>query len=182
VGGLAGLKEATAAKLVVRAEARASFESGEASDQDPQHGTLPGFGPVAVDQLIRDGENIELGPISMTAIASPGHAPGGTSWTWRSCNEEICYQFVYADSLGAIAGEQYRFSDHPEYVASFRATIDTIGGLSACDVIISPHPSQTAFFERLSGKAPLADPKGCSKYASDARVRLDERLAQERIP
>ncbi len=179
VGGLAALKSITGAHMLARAEARKSLETGISDPTDPQLAILPPFAGIKVDQIVQDGETITLGPIKMTAIATPGHAPGGTSWTWKSCQGATCRQFVFADSLGAVSAEAYRFTDHPEYVAVLRATIKRVSELKPCDVLIAPHPAQSRFFERISGKEPLADPAGCANYAKAAMERLDARLAKE---
>ena len=179
VGGLAALKGITGARMLARAEARKSLETGISDPTDPQLAILPPFAGIKVDQIVRDGETITLGPIKMTAIATPGHAPGGTSWTWKSCAGATCHQFVFADSLGAVSADGYRFTDHPAYVAVLRATMKRVSERQPCDVLIAPHPAQSRFFERVSGKEPLADPAGCANYAKAAMERLDARLAKE---
>ena len=179
VGGLSALKGITGARMLARAEARKSLETGISDPTDPQLAILPPFAGIKVDQIVRDGETITLGSIGMTVIATPGHAPGGTSWTWKSCAGAICYQFVFADSLGAVSADAYRFTDHPAYVAVLRATMNRVSKLKPCDILIAPHPAQSRFFERLSGKGPLADPAGCTNYAKAAMERLDARLAKE---
>ena len=182
VGGLAKLKEITGAQLLARAEAKASLESGVARDIDPQFSSLSKFAGVGVERIITDGEAVTLGPLRITAIASPGHAPGGTSWTWKSCEGATCYDFVYADSLGAVSADSYKFSDHLDYVAVFRATIDKIAKLKSCDILITPHPSQSDLFERVSGVAPLVDATACARYAATAKEKLTARLAKETTP
>jgi metallo-beta-lactamase class B len=179
VGGLAALKSITGARMLARAEARKSLETGISDPTDPQLEILPPFAGIKVDQIISDGETITLGPIRMTAIATPGHAPGGTSWTWKSCEGATCHQFVFADSLGAVSADAYRFTGHPAYVAVLRATMKRVSELQPCDILIAPHPAQSRFFERVSGKEPLANPAGCANYAKAAMERLDARLAKE---
>ena len=179
VGGLAKLKEITGAQLLARAEAKAALESGAAQAIDPQFSLGAAFTGVSVDRIITNGEAVTLGPLRVTAIASPGHAPGGTSWTWKSCEGATCYDFVYADSLNAISADDYRFSDHLDYVAAFQATIGQIANLKSCDILITPHPSQSDFFERVSGAAPLVDSTACARYAAAAEKKLTARLAKE---
>ena len=179
VGGLAALKGITGGRMLARAEARKSLETGISDPTDPQLAILPPFAGIKVDQIVQDGETITLGPIKMTAIATPGHAPGGTSWTWNSCEGAICHQFVFADSLGAVSADGYRFTDHPAYVAVLRATMKRVSEWQPCDVLIAPHPAQSRFFERVSGKEPLPDTAGCANYAKAAMERLDARLAKE---
>lgn len=183
-GGLAELKRITGAQFITRSAAQAAMESGQPHADDPQRGGIPGFEGIKADRIIEDGAKLTLGGQSLTLIATPGHTPGGNSWTWKSCEGKsyegkICRQIVYVDSLNAVSTDAYRFSDHPTYVATLRASMARIAGLKSCDMVISPHPGQSQFFERLSGAPALVDKEGCKAYADAAAARLDARLAKE---
>ncbi len=178
-GGLAELQRITGAKFVTRAEAKAAMESGVPHPTDPQLGLLPPFEGPKADMVIRDGDTLRIGKQVLTMIATPGHTPGGSSWTWQSCNRSNCQQLVFADSLNAVSADAYRFTDHPEYVAILRSTIAKISAIEKCDILIGGHPAQTEFFERLEGEKPLADPASCKTYAEKATERLNARLAKE---
>jgi metallo-beta-lactamase class B len=178
-GGLAQLKRITGAKFVTRVEAKNAMESGQPGRTDPQLGLLPGFEGLKADMILRDGDTLRLGNQMLTMIATPGHTPGGTSWTWKSCGGETCQQIVYSDSLNAVSTDNYRFTDHPAYVATLRNSIARIADLKNCNILISPHPFQSEFFDRLLDKTRLVDPTGCTRYANAAKDRLDARLAKE---
>jgi metallo-beta-lactamase class B len=177
-GGLAALKRLTGARLLARAEGRAGLESGATDPADPQAGTIAGFEGVKVDGLIRDGEVVRLGGLALTAHATPGHTAGSTSWSWRVCERGACRTIVYADSLTAVGPDSYRFADHPALTGRFRASFAKVAALR-CDILITPHPGASNLFERLAGRAPLADRTACATYAAAATKRLDERLARE---
>ena len=85
---------------------------------------------------------------------------------------------VFADSLTPVSRDNYRFSDHPDYLAAYRASIAKIAK-SPCEILLTPHPSASAMKERLTGKQPLFDPDGCKNYAAKVTQMLDERLAKE---
>jgi metallo-beta-lactamase class B len=85
---------------------------------------------------------------------------------------------VYADSLSAISRDNYRFSDHPAYLAAFRAGLARLTA-SRCEILLTPHPSASAMKERITGEQPLFDPAGCRTYAAAKGKQLDERLAKE---
>lgn len=177
-GGLHALQQATGATLIASAAARPLLESGVPASDDPQRGGIPGFTGARVGRVVKDGGIVTLGPLRLTAHLTPGHSPGGTSWSWTSCAGRTCHAIVYADSLSAVSADGYRFTDHPAYVARLRASIAKVAGLR-CDLVISPHPSASNLYERLAGKARLIDAKGCATYAAAARKRLDDRLASE---
>jgi metallo-beta-lactamase class B len=178
VGGLKALQDATGASVLARKEAVATLTSGEPQAIDPQRGAIPPFRGVKVAREVKDGEVLPIRELRLTLHATPGHTPGSTSWTWRSCEAGDCRTIAYVDSLSAVSGDAYRFSDHPDYVAMMRATFVKVPTLP-CDLLITPHPSASNLFARLSGEAPLVDANGCKTYAAAAAKRLDERLAKE---
>ena len=178
VGGIARLQQLTGAQLVASAEAAKVFETGTAGLGDPQAGMHPPFPAARVDRVIKDGEDIRFGNLGLTALATPGHTPGALSWRWESCDGGVCRTIVYADSLSAISRDDYRFSDHPDYVSAFRASIAKIGE-TRCEILLTPHPSASSMRERMTGKLPLFDTNGCRNYAETLAKRLDDRLAKE---
>ena len=182
-GGVAWLQRATGARVLARGPAAAALERGNVDRNDPQfliHEPMPA---VANVQRIEDGHMLELGPIKLTAHATPGHAPGGTSWTWRSCEGERCLGLAFVDSLSAISDDVFRYSDeaaHEGYLASFRKTLDTVAALP-CDVLVTPHPAASDLWNRIGPRAnrPLANASACRDYAATGRRNLDARLAEE---
>jgi metallo-beta-lactamase class B len=101
------------------------------------------------------------------------------TWQWVSCDGGVCRTIVYADSLTAVSAPGYRFSDHPDKVAAFRASIAKVAALD-CDILLTPHPAASKMIERLSLGQPLFDTNACKAYAAQLTKQLDERLAKER--
>lgn len=178
-GGLTRLKQITGAKFATREAAKLGMETGLPLADDPQHGIHPPFPGIEADQIIADGETLQIGKQQITVIATPGHTPGGTSYTWKSCEGSLCRPIVYADSLNAVSSDTYRFTDHPAYVATLRSSMARIEAIKDCDIMISPHPFQSEFFERLAGVKPLVDAGRCEQYVGASRERLNARLAKE---
>lgn len=178
VGGLRALQDATGAKVFARREAVATLTSGEPEAIDPQRGAIPPFKGVKVSGEAKDGAALPIADIALTLHATPGHTPGSTSWTWKSCEGRDCRTIAYVDSLSAVSADSYRFTDHPDYVAMLRATFARVPALP-CDILVTPHPGASNLFARLKGDAPLVDASGCRTYAEGAAKRLDERLAKE---
>ena len=178
VGGVAELKRRTGATVMAMPAAFNPLETGVMLRRDPQSGSLPPFPGVRVGRMLRDGTLVQLGPLRLTGHATPGHAPGGTSWSWRSCQARRCVNIVYADSVSAVSADGYRFSDRPRYVAAFRNSLNRIARLP-CGLLITPHPAASNLLERLEGQAPLIGPGQCRAYAQRGRKGLNERLATE---
>jgi len=159
------------------------LKRGMSDRTDPQLEVLEPFAPIAEVRTLADDEVLRVGSIALQVIPTPGHTPGGTSWTWRSCGDDGCRQLVYADSLTAISDDVFRYSDdaaHPGYLAAFRETLGRVAALD-CDLLVTPHPAASKLWNRIgpSVSAPLFDPAACRDYSKAAEVRLDQRLLKE---
>jgi len=176
-GGIAALQRLSGATVAVNAAARLSFAHGLPTAPDPQYGTIGAFPVPRVDRILRDGEVVPLGNLRLTMHATPGHSPGGTSWSWRSCEGRTCLRIVYADSVSAVSSPAYRFSDHPAYVATLQRTLARVGALP-CDLLLTPHPGASNLFQRFAS-GQLADPSACRDYAARGVTGLNRRLRQE---
>ena len=178
VGGIARLQQLTGATLVTSAPAEKVLDTGVAGTDDPQAGMHKPFRAANVGRVIADGGEVRLHDLSITAMTTPGDTPGALSWLWESCDGGVCRTMVYADSLSPISRDDYKFSDHPAYLAAYRDSLAKIAA-SRCEILLTPHPSASAMKERMIGKQKLFDPEGCRDYAAALSKRLDERLAKE---
>lgn len=182
-GGIAALQRASGARVAASVPSAPVLARGSSAEGDPQHGELLDFPPVRDVRTFADGETLRVGPIGVTGHLTAGHTPGGTTWTWRSCDEAGCVDIVYADSQTPISAEGFRYSDSPTYpsaVADFERGFRTLEALP-CDVLITPHPGASSLWERLArGPGGLMDPMACKRYAAAARQQLQRRLEAER--
>jgi metallo-beta-lactamase class B len=129
-------------------------------------------------QPLSDGQTFHVGPLAVTAHVTGGHTPGGTTWTWSSCEAGRCVAIVYADSLSAISAESYRYLDHPALLDEFAHAFSVLEHLP-CDILLTPHPSASRFWERV-GARKLIDRDACTRYVAQAKADLETRLASER--
>ncbi len=178
VGGMAYLQELTGATLVSLAAGAAVMRTGRDQPGDPQSGMHEPFAPVRVDIIHQDGDAMGAGQSSARSIATPGHTPGGTSWEWESCENQVCKTIVYADSLSPVSADGYRFSDHPDYVVKYRAGLDRLAAVD-CDILLAAHPSHGQLFKWFEKGGLLAMEAPCSAYAAKKHRDLDARLAKE---
>jgi metallo-beta-lactamase class B len=190
-GGIAALQKMSAAQVAASAPSAHVLMQGHADPDDPQFGSLlRGLTPIEHVRIIKDGETITVGRLALTAYLTPGHTPGGTSWTWASCVQASCLRVVYADSLSAISAEGFQFSHSPTYPGVLQDFAKSFAILSTlpCDILLTPHPEFSSTFERLrkrdSGANPNAfvDSNACHRYADAARSNLNRRLEQEKHP
>lgn len=178
-GGIAALQRASGARVAASEPSAPVLEHGRSVEGDPQHGELLAFPAVPNVSRFADGDTLRVGRIAVVAHLTPGHTPGGTTWTWRSCDAAGCLDLVYADSQTPISAKGFRFSDSPA-IAGFQRGFAAIEKLS-CDILITPHPGASALWERLEkGRSGLIDRDACRKYAATARKQLERRLETER--
>lgn len=176
-GGLARLKQLTGAKLYASPFAAKALAQGAPNPEDPQfelHNTLP---PVATDKVLQGDPTVIRGDLTLHGFATPGHTPGALSWQWQSCEGTTCKTIVYADSMTPVSGDTYRFSDHPAYLAQFRASLDRVAALG-CDILLAPHPSAGGMRDKLLAGDLSGTPR-CREYSAGLRQKLDERIAKE---
>ena len=185
-GGIAALQRATGATVAASPRAAEALRAGKPTPDDPQFAIADnGFPGVQGVRVIRDGETLAVGSVQITAHFTPGHTPGGTSWTWRSCEGSRCVDVVYADSLNPVSADDFRFTaSTPPIVGGYERSIRTVEELP-CDILLSPHPGFFGMQEKLSRQAAgetdvFVNPNACRTYAGAARTRLEQRIAQER--
>jgi len=184
VGGIAALQRITGAVVAVSSAGARALGVGRPLPEDPQFASFDEsirYPAVKNVRIIADGEVVRVGQLTITAHLTPGHAPGGVTWTWRSCEGTRCLDVVYADSLSAVSAPDYKFTEHPDRVEALRKSIDTIGALP-CDIFLSVHPGFASISQKLARRAeqpavnPFVDPTACRTYADTARQALDKRL------
>jgi metallo-beta-lactamase class B len=190
-GGLNALQRASGATVAASAWTARALRQGNTLEDDPQFGfgrEANAFPAVSSVREVTDGETLTVGSLEITAHVMPGHTPGGTTWTWRSCEGARCVNIVYADSLTAVSAPGFRFSGgggKPSIVDTFRRSIAAMAALP-CDLLLAAHPFAADLDGKLARRAagatpdPFIDSRACKALAAAAGKQLDERVAGER--
>ncbi len=183
VGGIAELQKRSGAAVYARRPADEVMRSGKLPAEDPQYSKSARVATVPSVWVVHGDQLLGVGSVRLRALATGGHTPGGTSWTWESCEEKQCLQIVYADSLSPVAGAKYRFDAHPEVLAAFEQSFKTLEG-QRCELLITPHPEKLGLAERAKQAAgkpeSMKDADSCKRYVGEARQALAARLEQEK--
>lgn len=129
-GGLAELKRLTGAQLVASAGDRPDLERGRTLNR-PE---LEGFPPVKVDRVVRDGEQLRLGSLVLTAMLTPGHTGGATSWTTTADGKRV----IFASSITVAGQTLIGDRSYSSAAADFRRTFAKLKGAQA-DVFLNFH-------------------------------------------
>lgn len=183
-GGIAALARDSGATVLAAPLGVEALRTGRVHADDPQAADIHDAPPVANVRGVANGEGVTLGAVTVTAVHTPGHTPGSSSWTWRSCAGDDCRTVVFASSLNAVAADPFTYAGHPVTTATLRASIDRFEALD-CDILISAHPDNSGGDRKLAALAagaspnPFIDPAACVAYAERARNGLKVRLERE---
>ena len=182
-GGLAELKRKSGAKLIASERDAGLLRNG--GHGDFRFGDRLLFPPVAVDQIIRDGESVRLGDQIMTARLTPGHTKGNTTWITKISDGTKTYDVVFAGSPTTL---DYRFVEkvsYPGIAADFEKTFAVLKQLP-CDIFLSDHGSfcnleqKRERLTRGENPNPFIDPDGYRKFVSQYEKAFHDKLELEK--
>jgi metallo-beta-lactamase class B len=187
-GGIADLQRWSGARLFASPWSAAVMRTGRPGKGDPQY--VGGKKIVSLKSVheLHDGERVTVGPLAVLAHFTPGHTPGGTSWTWQSCEQDACRGVVYADSVTPVSSKGFRFTDSKEYphaLDDFERSFKFLE-TTPCDILITTHPDISALWDRLAAREkgvtpdPIVDTTACRRLAEHGREALAQRLLEER--
>ena len=183
-GGIAELQRLSGAKVLVSPPSAKVLQSGKSDPADPQFGSIEPAAKVAQVGTVKDGGTVTVGKLELVAHFTPGHTAGGTSWTWKSCEDKRCLSIVYADSLTPVSAPGFRFTGKTQLLEQFEKSYKTLDSLT-CDILITPHPEISNLWQRLEKRESQGDRdaliniSACDMYVDASRERLRKRLAQE---
>jgi glyoxylase-like metal-dependent hydrolase (beta-lactamase superfamily II) len=174
-GGLAALKRASGARLAAGAGDRAALESG-VPPGETSYGVIR-FPAVKVDRAMRDGERVTLGGVTLTAVATPGHTPGCTSWSLRLRQAGKPVDVLFACSVTVAGNRLVGNRRYPGIVGDFRRSFTRLGAMSA-DVVLPFHPESVDLMARRA-RGTLVDRAVLPEMVREARVGFEAELAKQ---
>jgi metallo-beta-lactamase class B len=182
-GGLAELKQKSGATLIVSAGDAELLRNG--GHGDFRFGDTFSFPPVGIDQIIGDGESIELGDQKLTAWLTPGHTRGNTTWTAKISDGVKTYDVVFAGSPTALDYKLVGQESYPGIAADFEKTFAVLKRLP-CDIFVSDHGTFFGFLkkrERLmrgENPNPFVDPDGYKRFVTHFEKEFHDKLEAQR--
>ena len=187
-GGIAELQRLSGAQVAASPWSAEVLTKSGVGKGDPQFGSIPPVALVPRAETLRDGQTLRVGDIKLTAHFTPGHTPGGTSWTWKTCEGGRCLSLVYSDSMTPVSSDGFRFSDSREYPTAVRDFEKSFAFLRStpCDILLTSHPDASGLWQRLEGRQkgvrpdPVVSPNACKELAGRASEQLRRRLESEK--
>ena len=181
VGGHADMQRLTGATVMAVGEDAASLAKGI----DTSAAGAAGWKPVKVGRVLRDGEAVTLGGITLTAHLTPGHTKGCTTWTTTVTADGRRYSVVFVGGTSVNGG--VRLVDnarHPTIIEDYARTFRVLRELKS-EIFLAQHPNM---FD-MEGKAarikpgapnPFVDPRGYEAFVVQNEKAYLARLAADR--
>jgi len=182
VGALAKIKRDTGALFLASAEDRWALEHGRVRG-DTDYLPKP-FAPIKVDRVVRDGQKIELGNVTLTAHLTPGHTPGCTSWSTKIQDQGRPLNVLFLCSITVAGNILVGNHAYPEIAADYRATFRKLATMRA-DIVLPSHPDLADVLEREARREAGAtnafiDPQALPSLVAYFREAFETALAAAR--
>jgi metallo-beta-lactamase class B len=184
-GAFSYFKQLSGAQIAIMQEDVAMIEDGGKSDfhygRDWQ---IMGQPPVKVDRVLRDGDTVRLGEVILTALHTPGHTKGATTWVTTLVQDGKGYKVVFPDGGGFNPGYSVANpAEYPGIEADYRTTLHRLEMLHP-DIWGGHH---TEYFD-LNGKRERAaregvnawvDPEGYRRFIASKRRAFEDEVDAE---
>jgi metallo-beta-lactamase class B len=181
VGGHADLKRLTGAQVMVMDADRQALESGV--DRSAFGG--PGWKPVAIDRVLKDGDTVTLGRVTLTAHLTPGHTQGCTTWTMEAVQDGKKYQVAFTGSVTINEGVHLVGNTRvPAIAEHYAQAFRVLHGIKA-DVFVAQHGGVFALEDKARRTAadprvnPFVDPEGYQRFVERSEQTYLKQLAQD---
>lgn len=178
--GLAELKAETGAQMVAGEADKPILEGGYyPNNDDPSLG----FAPVKVDRTVKSGDVVELGPIRLMAITTPGHSPGCTSWEMQVEEAGARHSAIIFCSATVALNKLVGRPTHATIVEDYKRTFAWAKTYKV-DVLLAPHPEMYGMQKKRAAMAadkpnPFVDPTEFGVYLASLEKAFDEGLAKQ---
>ena len=184
-GGLAQLKKDTGAQLLAAPGDVWALEHGRARGDNTAG--LPSWPAVKVDRLLHDGEVVRLGEIALTALFTPGHTPGCTSWAIETKERGATRHVLFPCSLSIAGNVLAGNKAYPTIVADYRKSFDRLESYNGAEIVLTGHPEVADVIgrheaERLGDPNAWDDSGQLGAILSDASDELDKALGKPQPP
>jgi metallo-beta-lactamase class B len=183
-GALAYLKQLSGAQLAIMQGDVGAIEDGGKTDflygRDwPELGQPP----AKVDRILRDGDQVRLGEVLLTAHLTAGHTRGTTTWTTTVVQDGKTYSLAFPDGTSIVPGyrvAEARAPSYPGIEGDYRRTLHALEMLKP-DIWLSHHTSlceMDAKRQRAAGEGVAAwvDPEGYRQFVAAKRRAFEDEM------
>jgi metallo-beta-lactamase class B len=192
VAGAAQILRETGAKNMVMEDDADLVESGGRADFLFGMKAVPAFAPARVDRILKDGDTVELGGVTLTAHKTAGHTRGCTTWTLpvhlpgepanRLRNVVIVGGVMFWSDFRLLdAGDQK--ASYPGIAEDFARTFRVLQSLP-CDIFLGAHGSYFGLKSKLprlekEGPQVFLDAAGYKAFVAKGQAAFEAALKKE---
>ena len=184
---LSEIKALTGARLLATPKDARVLEDGGRSD--PHFGDEPWawFAPVAVDGRISEGDQIDLGEVSLIVHEHPGHTEGSTSFSLTVEENGQSFDVLIVNGASINAGKKmYVDPTYEEVGDDFKQTLEKQRALKP-DIWVAAHGSQYGLSDKHSpgdsyNPRAFIDPEGYQQMVSRYARRFEQQVVRELKP
>ena len=179
--GSAAVKRLTGAQYMVMEGDVPVVESGGKADFQYPEGLYPA---VKVDRVLRDGDEVKLGGVVLTAHLTPGHTKGCTTWTLTVNESGKSYNVVIVGSPNVNPGYKLvNNARYPQIALDYERMFGVLKQLP-CDIFLGAHGgyyNMEAKFAQLknAGANPFVDPDGYKSFVAEKEQEFRSELAKQ---
>jgi metallo-beta-lactamase class B len=138
--------------------------------------------PVVVDKLLKDGDTITLGGVTLTARHTPGHTRGCTTFLTSVEDGGRTYSVVFPGSLSVNPGTRLvKDPSYPGIADDYRRSMRLLESLRP-DIFLAAHASVFNLEAKRTraasdGAKAFVDPDGYRRWLENARAAFDTLIA-----
>lgn len=168
-GGLAELKRMSGAQMVASRADGETLERGGPADRPSWK-----FPPVHVDRFVNDNDQVALAGGTLTAVLTPGHTPGCTTWTAAVSEGGKLRNVVFYCSTSVVE----RLTT--QMISDYRRSFQRLKAMP-CDVFLGPHPEFFHMDEKRASMKPgrpnpFVDPGEMARYVAASEAAFEAEL------
>ena len=135
-----------------------------------------------MDRILKDGDTVELGGVTLTAHLTPGHTQGCTTWTLKTQEGGKTYDVVVVGSLSLNAAVLVNNAAYPQIADDFHRSFAKMRTLHA-DVFVGSHNGffqMTQKYAKLAagGPNPYIDPEGYKALIDSSEKAFNDRMKE----
>ena len=183
--GLAEVKRAAAPDVKFYASAADGAIVAAGGKGDPLlKGARFEYEAVKPDVIVKDGDKVSLGGMTLTAHVTGGHTAGCTTWTFPVTLGGKTYQALDLCSASVLPGYKLgKTETYPGQTAAYEKSF-AFWKSQPCEVFIASHGSFFHLHEKRAeldaGKADaFVDPKGCKTFVDHAEMAFQAELKKQ---
>jgi len=183
LGSAAYLADQTGACVCIGKRDVPAVEQGSKTQYD-----LTGFMPFKIDKTLSEGDNINLGRISIQIYDTPGHTPGCCSFGFEVEDRGKRYDGMLFGGPGVnvFQKENLKRNIYGGTIKDFMSSVRRLLTFDA-DVWLGAHPGQNNTFEKREelqqGKEPnpYVDPEGWKDFLKKCLLNAERLLPGETV-